>query len=72
MSAFQTTKRAGTRRKQKRFPFFLLLSCLIHATLILLIAFLFARHFTQKPAEQEPPPPEVTLEITPPDKKERP
>ena len=72
MSAFQTTKRAGTRRKQNRFPFFLLLSCLIHATLILLIAFLFARHFTQKPAEQEPPPPEVTLEITPPDKKERP
>ncbi|MCE9543458.1 MAG: hypothetical protein K8R38_08090, partial [Verrucomicrobia bacterium] len=72
MSAFQTTKRAETRRKQKRFPFFLLLSCLFHATLIILIAFLFARHFTQKPAEQEPPPPEVTLEITPPDKKERP
>ena len=72
MSAFQTTKRAGTRRKQNRFPFFLLLSCLIHATLILLISFLFARHFTQKPAEQEPTPPEVTLEITPPDKKERP
>jgi outer membrane biosynthesis protein TonB len=72
MSSVQTTKRAGTLRKQKRFPFFLLLSCLIHATLIILIAFLFARHFTLKPAEQEPPPPEVTLEITPPEKKERP
>jgi outer membrane biosynthesis protein TonB len=72
MSAAQIKKKAGTQRKQKRFPFFLLLSCLIHATLIILIAFLFARHFTQKPPEQEPPPPEVTLEITPPEKKERP
>jgi len=72
MSAAQITKKAGTQRKQKRFPFFLLLSCLIHATLILLIALLFARHFIQKAPEQEPPPPEVTLEITPPEKKDRP
>lgn len=72
MSVVQTTKSAGTQRKQRRFPFFLLLSCFIHATLILLIAFAFARRFIQKPIEKEVPPPEVTLEITPPDKKDRP
>jgi outer membrane biosynthesis protein TonB len=69
MSAQTTMRKRETRRK--RFPFYLVLSCLIHGVLILLIAFFFARKFTQQQAENAPPP-EVTLEITPIDKKDRP
>ena len=59
-------------RRKKGFPFFLILSCLIHATLIILLAFLFARSLLKKEARKDLPPPEVTLEITPPSKAERP
>jgi outer membrane biosynthesis protein TonB len=59
-------------RRKKGFPFFLILSCLIHATLIIFLAFLFARSLLKKEAKKDPPPPEVTLEITPPFKAERP
>lgn len=59
------------KRRSKRFPFFLLLSCLIHATLILLLAYCFAREMVRKHTETLPPP-EVTLEIISPEKKDRP
>jgi len=59
------------KRHSKRFPFFLLLSCLIHATLILLLAYCFAREMVRKHKETLPPP-EVTLEIITPEKKDRP
>lgn len=59
------------QRKRKRFPFYLALSCLIHASLIILLAILFARKFVTQNAEKSPPP-EVTLEITPLEKKDRP
>lgn len=59
------------KRRSGRFPFFLLLSCLIHATLILLLAYCFAREMVRKRADTLPPP-EVTLEIITPDKKDRP
>lgn len=57
-------------KRRKRFPFYLLLSCFIHATLILLLAFLFARHYLR--SKETPPPPEVTLIIPPPSPAERP
>jgi len=59
------------KRRSRRFPFFLLLSCLIHATLILLLAYCFAREMVRKHQETLPPP-EVTLEIITPEKKDRP
>ena len=63
-----------SEEKKKGFPFYLLLSCLLHAVLILLLAFLFARHFLQekKPSVPEPSPAEVTLELPPPIPAERP
>ena len=62
----KTGSRASWRNLRERFPFLLFLSCLIHATLIILIAILFARGITNKPLPtSEPPPPEVTLELTP-------
>lgn len=65
-----TTHATRTRRRRKPFPFFLALSCLIHASLILLLAFLFARHLARE--EAPPPPPEVTLVIPPPSPNDRP
>lgn len=62
---------AQEQRKRKRFPFYLALSFLIHASLIILLAILFARKFVAQNAEKTPPP-EVTLEITPLEKKDRP
>jgi outer membrane biosynthesis protein TonB len=66
----QRTKRHVGRKKG--FPFFLVLSCLIHALLIILIAILFARSLMKKEVQKDLPPPEVTLEISPPSKTERP
>jgi outer membrane biosynthesis protein TonB len=57
-------------KRRKRFPFYLLLSCIIHATLIILLAILFARKFVH--VEKAPPPPEVTLVIPPPSPNDRP
>ena len=65
------TRREKAEKRRKRFPFYLLLSCLLHATLILLLAYLFARHYVLRP-ENAPPPPEVTLVIPPPSPTERP
>jgi outer membrane biosynthesis protein TonB len=62
---------AQQQRKRKRFPFYLALSFLIHASLIILLAILFARKFVAQKSEKIPPP-EVTLEITPLEKKDRP
>jgi len=63
-------------RRRERFPFLLFLSCLIHATLVILLAFLFAKHAlshkSTHPETPPPPPPEVTLELPPPPPKERP
>jgi len=64
------TKRKGARRRE-RFSFFVFLSFLIHASLIIFLGVLFARSLIKKVAP-EPPPPEVTLEITPLNKKDRP
>ena len=69
-------KRSGERRE--RFSLLLLLSFLIHATLILLLALTFARQgdHPEKPEQKSeatpPPPPEVTLELPPPETPERP
>jgi hypothetical protein len=63
-------QRTGTRRR-KRFSFFVFLSFLIHAALILFLAIVFARKLVKNEAP-EPPPPELILEITPPEKKDRP
>lgn len=72
MSSLRTRSHPSQeQRKRKRFPFYLALSCLIHASLIMLLAILFARKFVTQNAEKSPPP-EVTLEITPLDKKDRP
>jgi outer membrane biosynthesis protein TonB len=61
------------RERQKRFPFFLLLSFLLHATLIFLLTLLFTqRRMPQSEKLPEPPPPEVTLEISPPTTPDRP
>lgn len=70
MRAQATIRQRETDRK-KRFPFYLLLSCIIHGVLVLLIAFFFARKFSRQKADTQPPP-EVTLEITPLNKKDRP
>ena len=71
-----TEQRASTQQRRagrkKGFPFFLILSCLIHATLIIFLAVLFARNLLTKEALKNLPPPEVTLELTPPPKNERP
>ena len=71
-----TDQRASTQQRRadrkKGFPFFLILSCLIHATLILLLAVLFARNLLKEEAKKNLPPPEITLELTPPPKNERP
>jgi len=64
------TRREKTEKRRKRFPFYLLLSCLIHATLIILLAIVFARKFVR--TEEAPPPPEVTLVIPPPSPNDRP
>jgi len=65
------TSRERAEKRRKRFPFYLLLSCLIHATLIFLLAIVFARHYVLR-TEQAPPPPEVTLVIPPPSPNDRP
>jgi len=59
------------RRRKKGFPFFVVLSCLIHGVLIMFLAILFAKHLLKKEIQKYPPP-EVTLEITPPSETERP
>jgi TonB family protein len=64
------TRRERAEKRRKRFPFYLLLSCLIHASLIILLAIVFARHFIL--TEQATPPPEVTLVIPPPSPNDRP
>lgn len=66
----KNTRREKTEKRRKRFPFYLLLSCLIHATLIILLAIVFARKFVR--TEEAPPPPEVTLVIPPPSPNDRP
>ena len=55
MSTQATIRQRETKRK-KRFPFYLLLSCIIHGALILLIAFFFARKFARQKSETLPPP----------------
>ena len=68
-----TDQRTSRRsRRKKGFPFFVILSCLIHAALIILLAILFAKNLLKKEIQKSSPPPEVTLEITPPAKTERP
>lgn len=64
------TRMEKAEKRRKRFPFYLLLSCLIHATLIILLAIVFARNFVR--TEKAPPPPEVTLVIPPPSPNDRP
>ncbi len=59
-------------RRRERFSYLLLLSILTHGALILLITFFFAREFVRHKDETQPPPPEVTLEIPPPEMHERP
>ena len=70
MNAQAAIRQRETNRK-KRFPFYLLLSCIIHGVLILLITFFFAQKFARQKSEPSPTP-EVTLEITQLDKKDRP
>ena len=65
-------KKIGRPERRRRFSFLLLLSCLIHATLVVLLAVIFAKRVREALPEPEPPPPEVTLEIPPPEKNERP
>ncbi len=79
MTVLQTshrlTKEGNGQKKGNGFSFFLILSCLIHALLILFLAIIFAKHLlqgTKNSPDKEPPPPEVILEITPPSKNERP
>lgn len=57
-----------SRRWRERFPFLVLLSCLIHATLVLLLVLALAREHRSEAPEAEQHPPEVTLEIPPPEK----
>ena len=64
------TRMEKAAKRRKRFPFYLLLSCLIHATLVILLAIVFARNFVR--TEKAPPPPEVTLVIPPPSPNDRP
>ena len=63
-------KRSGWKKEpRERFSLLLILSLLIHATLILLLAYLFAKKLTEKPpVPPEPPMPEVTLELPPPER----
>ena len=69
----ETGTKKGRKNRKERFPFLLFLSCLIHATLIILLALLFAKGITKKPLPtSEPPPPQITLEISPPQPPERP
>jgi TonB family protein len=71
MTALRTSQKKRPKnaweRLRERYPFFLFLSCLIHATLIILLAIFFATHFTRtkQHQEEEPPPPEVTLQLPP-------
>ena len=68
-----TDQRISKRsRRKKGFPFFVILSCLIHGALIIFLAILFARNLLKKESQKSPPPPEVTLEIIPSSKNERP
>lgn len=73
MSATETEigKSPARRPLRERFPFFVFLSSLIHASLILLLGVILARRILHS-TEESPPPPEVTLEITPPDPADRP
>jgi TonB family protein len=64
------TRKERTEKRRKRFPFYLLLSCIIHITLIILLAIVFARSIVH--TEKTPPPPEVTLEIPPSSPNDRP
>jgi outer membrane biosynthesis protein TonB len=63
-------KRSGWKKEpRERFSLLLILSLLIHATLILLLAYLFAKKLAEKPpVPPEPPMPEVTLELPPPER----
>lgn len=70
MLARKQTAGEKEEKRRKRFPFYLLISCLIHSTLIILLAFLFARHFVR--SKETPPPPEVTLIIPPTPHSDRP
>lgn len=69
MTTLRTKPQTQKKERKERFFFLLFLSLLIHATLIILIAILFAERAAQKP---EPPPepavPEVILEISPPER----
>ena len=71
MTATTDQRTSRRSRRKKGFPFFLILSCLIHGALIILLAILFARNLLKKEIQKSPPPPEVTLEITPSAKTER-
>jgi outer membrane biosynthesis protein TonB len=72
MTATTDQRTSRRSRRKKGFPFFLILSCLIHGALVILLAILFARNLLKKEIQKSPPPPEVTLEITPSAKTERP
>ncbi|MEI6081559.1 MAG: energy transducer TonB [Verrucomicrobiota bacterium] len=72
MTATTDQRTSRRSRRKKGFPFFLILSCLIHGALVILLAILFARNLLKKEIQKSPPPPEVTLEITPPAITERP
>ena len=65
----ETKIRNRKSKRRERFSFLLLVSILIHATLIILLAILFARRMSeQKTTQEEPPMPEVTLELPPPER----
>ena len=58
--------KSAWERLRERYPFFLFISCLIHATLVVLLAIFFATHFFRESQKvEEPPPPEVTLQLPP-------
>ncbi len=68
-SSSEKESRVRKKNLRERFPFLLFVSCLIHATLIILLAILFAKRMAEKPQPPpEPPMPEVTLEIPPPER----
>ena len=58
--------------RKKGFPFFLILSCIVHVALILILAILFARHLSRQETQPDPQPSQVTLELPPPEPAERP
>jgi len=65
-------ERKNERQRREHFPFLLFLSCLIHATLVILLAIFFAKRMSESAkTPDETPPPEVTLELPTPSK-ERP